>query len=130
MHVFNSLLGRSMQHALCLRISLYDHLMSDSSRNTSLTKRLLQRNLGREAGTMHRQHIHRCRPQLIRQVVDSGRDPINELRACEMQPANDLSNHRSQLARFQEGLSVEACHVYRTREPLDGVFDDIDYARV
>ena len=66
--------------------------MAHTGGNTAFAERLLQRDFRSEARAVHRKHVRRRRPQLVRQEVDGGGDPFDKVAAGEVQSAHDLHN--------------------------------------
>lgn len=74
LYAIHSITSISWGEKLYIIISIANNLnpMTDTSGNAAFSERGLQRHLGSETRTVHREHVRRCWPQLLRQKVYCG----------------------------------------------------------
>lgn len=106
--------------------------MTSASRYAAFAQRSFQRDLDGKARTMHREHISWCGNEILGEKVDSGLYTIRQLWAGKMQATYNLQPQMGSYMLKTSSLKVtsETYHVYRPRESLNGILDNIHDARV
>ena len=82
------------------------YLHTNARRDTALSERAFQCDLGLEPRAMHRQHVSWCRPQFVRQKMDGVGDTRDELGTCEMESTDHLGCYLSRARRVRMRLTM------------------------
>lgn len=120
-----------MQDCVVIRDAVDRYRVTSTSRYATLAQRSFQCNLDGKAGTVHRQHIGWCGNEIVREEVDSGLYTIRELWAGKMQATYNLQPQIGDMLKLSmPKIALETYHVYRPRESLNGILDDVHNTRM